>query len=212
MLRLQERENRFQLDPIGECYFAALIYGLRIINEKEADRGMVPGSTPLDVDALVHFVRRKGDVLVHHMSLETGVRWTREEVELVATECARLFPGETKFTTEHAFQAQQILPEDRRKSEKQFFRPLLLKLGGVQLPKRRAAGSARLPLVARNGHQDISALPPTIGLPDSLIDVLSEQVVAGLLAFNVKVLEAAAERLRAQQSSASPARTCKSAT
>lgn len=53
------------MNEIQLCYFAALCHGLRLINEKEKDLGRDFGTTEVDAGALIHFVKIKGDYLVH---------------------------------------------------------------------------------------------------------------------------------------------------
>lgn len=56
---MKSNASDFQL-----CYFAALIEGLRIIDEKAATRGVKLSSDEL-VSALIRYVRKKGDQIVH---------------------------------------------------------------------------------------------------------------------------------------------------
>lgn len=67
-----------QLTEVGICYFAALIDGLRLIDEKAAEFG-VPVEQ-VDYDALVHYVRVKGDRLV---ALHYGLRQNPDAVKLL---------------------------------------------------------------------------------------------------------------------------------
>lgn len=51
-----------ELNEIEVCYFAALIHALRLIDEKAREKGVQV--LTVDGDALVHYVRAKGDELV----------------------------------------------------------------------------------------------------------------------------------------------------
>lgn len=53
----------FELTDIQLCYFAALVYALRLINEKADELG-IEEAPAIDAEPLVTFVRRKGDRLV----------------------------------------------------------------------------------------------------------------------------------------------------
>lgn len=53
----------FTLTPFEMCYFAALCHGLRLINEKANERGETVEVSNA-CDALIRYVRRKGDELV----------------------------------------------------------------------------------------------------------------------------------------------------
>ncbi|CAN5459245.1 hypothetical protein BH20VER3_BH20VER3_00570 [soil metagenome] len=179
-----------EFDETALCYFAALIEGLRLVIDKERDLGLEPGSVALDSDALVHFVSRKGDRLVQLMSAnENGakgpyIRWTEQEMELVAAELAR-HPGDYE-------RAQEVLPAARRRPT---FNPLMKEKLTRRLPSPSVAVA---PVVTSPAARNGSALSPRPS--DELTDVLATQIAAAVTEMAVKALCAAADKLRAGSS------------
>lgn len=57
-----DKSPPLQINEIGMCYFAALIEGLRLINETAADRPSLAEN--FDANALVHFTRTKGQQII----------------------------------------------------------------------------------------------------------------------------------------------------
>lgn len=169
----------FELDPIGECYFAALVYGLSLIAEKEADLGLERGSADLDGAALVDFVRRKGDRLVHLMSTENRVRgpyirWTEEEMQAVASELVRQFPEVSKFGPEHFQRAQSILPSARRRTNWNYGITTKLRALATSKPGLQLA-------IARNGSSKVTTVPSVALVADASFDAIAQQLVGTLV-------------------------------
>lgn len=65
-----EKQNFFQLSDKELCYFAALIHGLRLINEKEAEKGIRLHS--VDALPLIIYVSKMGDHLYKLFLAENG--------------------------------------------------------------------------------------------------------------------------------------------
>lgn len=197
-----------EIDDIGMCYFAALINGLRVINEKEADMGLPLGAIEVDGNALADYVAAIGDQQVQYMQTETEarIRWTPEERELVADEFKRHFPDAVTVTDNSFFTAQVVLPPERRYKSLSYsvkkglmdvlgFKPQgrgVYQRGGVE-KATRIKPKQETPKPQSNGAKPPIAEPSEEG--DEFAESLSKQIARAVLVTCISALRLAANKL-----------------
>lgn len=196
--------DAFELDDIGNCYFAALIYGLRLISEKEEEMGLYPGSSFVDADALADFVSTKGDMLVKHLIMEeekTKQRliWTDAEVKKVAQEFRRLYPLAdviTKRLPHGSLEAAQLaLPSDRRREHFSFTVTNAIKLAIRGLSRPDSCVSRNK--TEANIQPIKSDVNGSVPRPDRVADALSvNRIGLGIMELVAKALEDAASQIK----------------
>lgn len=191
----------FELDDIGECYFAALIDGLRLINEKEKEKGLAFCSVKADADALVHYVRRKGQILVKIMQTQGHIRWTDEEKQQVADRFKELYPDAITIQDADLALAQEVLPTHRRYGVAAYSVKVALKtlLGMDPKPGRGRGGGPRRPLKnsKKNSKPALNGASPVVVQDDDpYVETLAKQIASATLVTAVEALRLAAEKLK----------------
>jgi hypothetical protein len=146
--------------------------------------------------ALAEFVQSRGKQIHAAFLMSKLIRWTDDEFQRVAQETKDRFPNERHLVARNFIEAQQILPEDRRRDGKLSYSSIkklqdLTNGAPYRNPKSNGTTAPRVRTLAK---------PAPAAAPESsaadFAQALANQITAAVLQMSATALELAAAELR----------------